>query len=150
MTSGNGLQSGGFLPLLGMIPSIIGGIGKLFTGQGLNNEKEGGVLPALGALLPLALKALALILGGAGAAASIAHTVNQKRPNDRIEETQRGRGFYLDTHQRRSTRDFMKNAIDDAADITDDVKKHLKTTIKNLKDGSFVEFKNGKLSFSFS
>ena len=35
-SSGNGLQSGGFLPLLGMIASIIGGIGKLFTGQGLD------------------------------------------------------------------------------------------------------------------
>ena len=64
-----------------MIPSIIGGIGKLFTGQGLDflidkegNEKEGEILPALGALLPMALKALPLILGGAGAAASIAHT----------------------------------------------------------------------------
>ena len=30
-------SSGGFLPLLGMIPSIIGGIGKLFTGQGLDS-----------------------------------------------------------------------------------------------------------------
>ena len=88
-------SSGGFLPLLGMIPSIIGGIGNLFTGQGLDfpfdeegNEK-GGILPALGALLPMALKALPLILGGAGAAASIAHTVNQKRHNDGIEEIQR-------------------------------------------------------------
>ena len=140
-----------------MIPSIIGGIGKLFTGQGLDfpldeegNEKEGGILPALGALLPMALKALSLILGGAGVAASIAHTINQKRHNDRIEEIQRGKDFYLDTHQGRSIRYFMKNAIDDAADITDDVKKHLKSTIKNLKDGSFAEFKNGKLSFSFS
>ena len=75
MSSKNSLQSGGFLPLLGMIPSIIGGIGKLFTGQGLDfpldeegNEKEGGILPALGALLPMALKALPLVLGGAGAA----------------------------------------------------------------------------------
>ena len=50
-----------------MIPSIIGGISKLFTGQGLDfplneegNEKgeKGGILPALGALLPMALKAL--------------------------------------------------------------------------------------------
>ena len=136
-SSKNGLRSGGFLPLLGMIPSIIGGIGKLFTGQSLDfpldeegNEKEGRILPALGALLPMALKALPLILGGAGAAASIAHTVNQKRHSDRIEEVQRGKGFYLDTHQGRSIRDFMKNAIDDAADITDDVKKHLKSTIK--------------------
>ena len=69
-------KSDGFLPLLGMIPSIIGGIGKLSTGQGLDfpldeegNEK-GGILPALGALLPMALKALPLILAGAGAAAS--------------------------------------------------------------------------------
>ena len=60
-------KSGGFLPLLGMIPSILGGIGKLFTGQGIDfpldeegNEKEGGFLPALGALLPMALKALPL------------------------------------------------------------------------------------------
>ena len=44
----------------------------------------------------------------------------------------------------------MKNAIDDAADITDDVKKHLKSTIKNLKDESFAEFKDEKLTFSFS
>ena len=57
------MKSGGFLPLLGMIPSIIGGIGKLFTGQGLDfpldkegNEKEGRILPALGALLPMVLK----------------------------------------------------------------------------------------------
>ena len=155
-TSGNGLQSGGFLPLLGMIPSIIWGIGKLFTGQGLDfpldeegKEKEGGILPALGALLHLTLKALPLALGGAGAAASIAHTVNHKRHNDRIEEIQRGQGFYLDTHQGRSIRDFMKNVIDDASDITDDVKKHLKSTIKNLKDGSFAEFKDGKLTFKF-
>ena len=86
-----------------MIPSILGGIGKLFTGQGLDfpldeegNEKEGGILPAVGALLPMALKALPLILGGAGtagAAASIAYTVDQKRHNDRIEEIQRGKGF---------------------------------------------------------
>ena len=108
-------KSGGFLPLLGMIPSILGGIGKLFTGQGMDfpldeegNEKEGGFLPALGALLPMALKALPLILGGAGAAASIAHTVNQKRHNDRIEDIARGKGFYLDTHQGKSIRDFMK------------------------------------------
>ena len=52
-----GAKSGGFLPLLGMIPSIIGGIGKLFTGQGLDflldeegNEKKDEILPALGAL----------------------------------------------------------------------------------------------------
>ena len=68
-----------------MIPSIISVIGKLLTGQGLDfpldeegNEKEGGILPVIGALLPMTLKALPLILGGAGAAASIAHTVNQK------------------------------------------------------------------------
>ena len=68
LTSKNNIQSGGFLPLLGMIPSILGGIGKLrFTGQGLDfpldeegNEKEGGILPALGALLSIALKALTL------------------------------------------------------------------------------------------
>ena len=41
----------------------------------------------------------------------------------------------------------MKNVIDDAGDITDDVTKHLKTTIKNLKDGSFAKFKDGKLTF---
>ena len=41
----------------------------------------------------------------------------------------------------------MKNAINDAADITDDVKKHFKSTIKNMKDGSFVKFKDGKLLF---
>ena len=76
-------SSGGFLPLLGMIPSIIGGIGKLFIGQGFDfpldeegTEKEGGILPAFSALLPMALKALPLILGGAGAAASIANIVN--------------------------------------------------------------------------
>ena len=33
----------------------------------------------------MALKALPLILGDAGAAASIAHTVNQKRHNETIE-----------------------------------------------------------------
>ena len=139
-----------------MIPSILGGIGKLFTGQGMDfpfdeegNEKEGGILPALGALLPMALKALPLILGGAGAAASIAHTVNQKRHNDRIENIARGKGFYLDTYQGKSIRDFMKHAIDSAADITDDVKKHLKSTIKNMKDGSFAEFKDANLSFKF-
>ena len=131
-------------------------IGKIFTGQGLDfpfdnegNEKEGGILPALGALLPIALRALPLILGGAGAAASIAHTVNQKRHNDKIEDIARGKGFYLNTYQGKSVRDFMKNAIDDAADITDDVKKHLKSTIKNMKDGSFADFKDGKLSFKF-
>ena len=58
----------------------------------------------------------------------------------------KGKGLYLDTHQGKSIRDFMKNAIDDAADITDDVKKHFKSTIKN---GSFTEFKDGKLSFKF-
>ncbi len=149
-------HTGGFLPLLGMLPNLIGNIGKIFTGQGSDfpfdeegNEKEGGILPALGALLPIALKALPLILGGAGAAASIAHTVNQKRHNNRIEEIAKGKGFYLDTHQGKSVRDFMKNAIDDAADVTDDVKKHLKSTIKNMKDGSFAEFKDGKLSFKF-
>ena len=157
-------KSGGFLPLLGMIPNILGGIGRLFTGQGMDfpldeegNEKEGGILPALGALLPMALKALPLILGGVGAASSIAHTVNQKRHNDRIEDIAkgsqrlaRGKGFYLDTHQGKSVRDFMKQAIDDTADISDDVKKHLKSTIKNMKDGSFAEFKDGKLSFKFN
>ena len=150
-------KSGGFLPLIGMIPSILGGTGKLFTGQGLDfpldeegHEKEGGILSALGALLPMALKALPFILGGAGVAASIAHTVNQKRHNDRIEEIARGKGFYLDNHQGRSIRDFMKNAIDDASDIADDVKKHLKTTITNLKGESFAEFKDGKLSLKFS
>ena len=149
-------KSGGFLPLLGMIPSILGGIGRLFTGQVMDfpfdeegNEKEGGILPALGALLPMAIKALTLILGGAGAAVSIAHTVNKKRHNDRIEDIARGRGFYLDTYQGKSIRDFMKNAIDNAADKTDDGKKHLKSTIKNMKDGSFAEFKDGKLSFKF-
>ena len=83
-----------------MIPKIIGTLGTIFSGKGLDfpldeecNEKEGGILPAIGALLPLALKALPLILGGAGAAASIAHTVNQKQHNDRIEEIARGRGF---------------------------------------------------------
>ena len=60
----------------------------------------------------MVLKALPLILGGAGAAASIAHTVNQNRHNDRIEEIQSGKGFYLDTHQGRSIRDFMKNTIE--------------------------------------
>ena len=72
----------------------------------------------------------------------LTHTVNQKRQNNRIEEIQRDRGFYLDSYQGRSIRDFMKNAIDDAADITDDVKKHLKSRIKNLKDG--------RLSLKFS
>ena len=43
----------------------------------------------------------------------------------------------------------MKKTIDDAADITDDVKKHLKSIVKNMKDGSFAEFKDGKLSFKF-
>ena len=43
----------------------------------------------------------------------------------------------------------MKNAIEDAIDITDDVKKHLKSTIKNLKNDPLVEFKDGKLSFKF-
>ena len=100
-------------------------------------------------MLPIALKALPLILGGAGTAASIAHTVNQKRHNDRIEEIAKGKGFYLDTYQGKSIRDFIKNAIDNAADITDDVKKHLKSTIKNMKDDSFAEFKDGKLSFKF-
>ena len=139
-----------------MIPSIIGEIGKLFTGQGLDfplneegSEKEGGILPSLGALLSMALKALPLILWGAGVVASIAHTVNQKRHNDRIEEIARGKGFYLDTHQGKSIGDFMKNATDHAADKTDDVKKHLKSTIKNMKDGSFVKFKDGKLLFKF-
>ena len=127
------------------------------------SEKEGGFLPALGALLPMALKALPLILGGVGAASSIAHTVNQKRHNDRIEDiakgkgaggavqfhAHRGNGFYLDTHQGKSIRDFMKQAIDDTADITDDAKRHLKSIIKNMKDGSFAEFKDGKLSFKF-
>ena len=82
-----------------MIPNILGGIGKLFTGQGMDfpldeegNEKEGGILPALGALLPMALKALPLILGGVGAASSIAHTINEKRHNDRIEDIARGKG----------------------------------------------------------
>ena len=158
-------KSGGFLPLLGMIPNILGGIGKLFTGQGMDfpldeegNEKEGGFLPALGALLPMALKALPIILGGVGAASSIAHTINEKRHNDRIEEIARGRGcnkregqgFYLDTHQGKSIRDFMKQAIDDTADITDEAKRHLKAVIKNMKDGSFAEFKDGKLSFKFN
>ena len=48
----------------------------------------------------MTLKALPLILGGTGVAASIAHTVIQKRHNNRIEEIQRGKGngFYLDTH----------------------------------------------------
>ena len=32
--------------------------------------------------------------------------------------------YIWDTHQGKSVRDFMKNEIDDAADITDDVKKH--------------------------
>ena len=96
-------------------------------------KKKVEFLPALNALLPMALKALPLILGGARAAASIAHTVNQERHNDRIEEIARGRGFYLDTHQGKSVRDFMKNAIDNAADIADDVKKHLKSTIKKYE-----------------
>ena len=43
----------------------------------------------------------------------------------------------------------MKDAIDSAADISDDVKKHLKSIIKTMKDGSFTEFKDGKLSFKF-
>ena len=142
--------------ILGMIPKIIDTLGTIFSGKGLDspldeegNEKEGGILPALDALLPMTLKALPLITEGAGAAASIAHTVNQKWHNDRIEEIARGKEFYLDTHQDKSVRDFMKNAIDNAADITDDVKKHLKSTIKNMKDGSFAEFKDGKLSFKF-
>ena len=123
-----------------MIAKIIGTLGTIFLGKGLDflldeecNENEGGILPALSALLPMALKALPLILGGAGAAASIAHTVNQKRHNDRIEEIARGKRFYLDTGQGKSVRDFMKNAIDNAADISDDVKKHLKSTIKKYE-----------------
>ena len=62
----------------------------------------------------------------------------------------RGQGFYLDTHQGKSIRDFMKQAIDDTADITDEAKRHLKAVIKNMKDGSFAEFKDGKLSFKFN
>ena len=115
-----------------MIPKIIGTLGTVFSGKGLHfpldeecNEKEGGILPALDALLPMALKVLPLVLGNAGAAASIAHSVNQKRHNDRMEEIARGRGFYFDTHQGKSVRDFMKNVIDDAVYITDDVKKYL-------------------------
>ena len=64
-----------------MIPKIIGTLGTIFSGKGLDfpldekcNEKEGGILLVFGALLPMALKALPLILG----VASIAHTVNQK------------------------------------------------------------------------
>ena len=166
----NNDKSGGFLPLFGMIPKILGRIGKLFTGQGMDfpldeegNEKEGGFLPALGALLPMALKALPIILSGVGAASSIASTINEKRHNDKIEEIARGKGcngrshaegqgqgFYLDTHQGKSIRDFMKQAIDDTADITDEAKRHLKAVIKNMKDGSFAEFKDGKLSFKFN
>ena len=44
----------------------------------------------------------------------------------------------------------MKNAIDNAADITDDVKEHLKSTIKNMNDESLAEFKDEKLTFKFS
>ena len=115
------------------------------------DEKEDGILLALGALLPMILKALPLILG-AGAAASISHSVNQKRHDNKIEDIARdkGNGFYLDTHQGKSIRYFMKNAIDDAADIANDVKKYLKSTIKNMKDGSFAEFKDGKLSFELN
>ena len=34
--------------------------------------------------------------------------------------------------------------------ITDDVKKHFKSTIKNLKNDPLVKFKDGKLSLKFS
>ena len=43
----------------------------------------------------------------------------------------------------------MKNAIDDAANITDDVKKLFKSIIKNLKDDPLVEFKDRKLFYKF-
>ena len=75
-------HSGGFLPILGMIQKIIGTLGLDFPLDEECNEKEGGILPALGALLPMALKVLPLVLDGAGTAASITHSVNQKRHND--------------------------------------------------------------------
>ena len=74
-------HSGGLLPILDMIPNMIGRMGKLFTGQDSDfpldeegNEKEGRFLPALGTLLPIALKALSIALSLGGAASYITHT----------------------------------------------------------------------------
>ena len=85
-----------------MIPKIIDTLGSVFSGKGLDfpldeecNEKCNGILPALGALLPMALKVHPLVLGGVGAAASFIYLVNQKRHIDRMEEIARGRGLYL-------------------------------------------------------
>ena len=105
-------------------------------------------LPALDALLPLALKGLPLLLGGIGAASSFAHTVNQNKHNKEMERIARGKGFYLNPYQGTGMRDFLKNAIDKTEDIEEDAKSHLKTLIKPFKNGINVKAKNGKLTFS--
>ena len=123
---------------------------KSFPGQGINiNKKQGGFLPALGALLPLAVKrANPLLLSGIGAASSIAHTVNQNKHNKEMEQIARGKGFYLNPYQGRGVRDFLKDAIDLAEDIEENVKSHLKTVIKSFKNGVNIAVKDGKLTFS--
>lgn len=142
-------HTGGFLPFLSMVPTLLGNIVKSFSGQGINiNEKEGGFLPAIGALLPLALKALPLLLGGIGAASSIAHTANQNKYNNEMARIARGKGFYLNPAQGRGIRDFLKNAIDKTEDIEEDVKSHWKTLIKPFKKGINVKAKDGKFTFS--
>ena len=142
-------HTGGFLPFLGMIPALLGNIVKSFSGSGLNiNEKEGGILPALAALLPMALKGLPLLLGGIGAASSIANSFNQNKHNKEMERIARGKGFYLNPHQGEGIRDFLKNAIDKAEGLEQDDKSHLKSVIKSYKNGVNIEAKDGKLTFS--
>ena len=59
-------------------------------------------------------------------ASSIAHTVNQTEQNKEIEQIAREKGFCLNPYQGKGVRDFLKNAIDKAEDIEEDVKSHLK------------------------
>ena len=148
-------HTGGFLPFLSMIPTLFGNIVKSLSGQGIDygftengEEKEGGILPALGALLPLALKGIPLLLGGIGAASSIAHTVNQKKHNDEIEKIARGKGFYLNPHQGKGVKDFLKEVVNTTEDIEDNVKTQLKNVLKSFKNGVNIKINDNKLIFS--
>ena len=131
---------GGFLlPLLG---NVIGFIKKKIFGNGLNNEKEGGILPLL-TLLPL-------IFGGVGAAGAAAGGIseavkaaNEKATNDtknaeqarhnrEVERLTSGHGVYLNPYKGKSLKDILTPIVDKIDGLETEGKKSVRKTVKAL------------------
>ena len=128
---------GGFLlPLLG---SVIGFIKKKITGNGLDIEKNGGILPFLPLILA-GIGAAGATAGGVAGAVSAANSkakndlelAEQRRHNREVERLTYGNGVYLNPYKGKSLKDILSPIVDKIDGLETEGKKSVRKTIKAL------------------